>query len=132
MLLVILCARSTNLFCQAPNHGLGFCQENIVLKRIFDGYGLCWPVRDEFTFVDAPREFMEAQPIAPEFPFERGTIQSPQIPDSMYSQFRELLSCDFPQLKNIVRAEPDPSLFFVPAGFTITDGPQPIQYRSNQ
>ena len=36
------------------------------------------------------------------------------------------------QLKNIVRSEPDPSLFFVPAGFTITDGPQPIQYRLNQ
>lgn len=35
------------------------------------------------------------------------------------------------QLKNIVRAEPDPSLFVVPAGFTITDGPQPIQYRDN-
>jgi hypothetical protein len=32
------------------------------------------------------------------------------------------------QLKNIVRAEPDPSLLFVPAGFTITDGPQPIQF----
>jgi hypothetical protein len=36
------------------------------------------------------------------------------------------------QLKNIVRSEPDPSLFFVPAGFTITDGPHPIQYRLNQ
>jgi hypothetical protein len=33
------------------------------------------------------------------------------------------------QLKNIVRAEPDPSLLSVPTGFTITDGPQPIQYR---
>lgn len=32
------------------------------------------------------------------------------------------------QLKNIARAEPDPSLLFVPAGFTITDGPQPIQF----
>jgi hypothetical protein len=32
------------------------------------------------------------------------------------------------QLKNIVRAEPDPSLFSVPAGFTITDAPQPIQF----
>jgi hypothetical protein len=35
------------------------------------------------------------------------------------------------QLKDIVRAEPDPSLFVVPAGFTITEGPQPIQYRDN-
>lgn len=33
------------------------------------------------------------------------------------------------QLKDIMRAEPDGSLFSVPAGFTITDGPQPIQFR---
>ena len=36
------------------------------------------------------------------------------------------------QLTNITRAEPDPSLFTVPAGFTIVDGPQPIVYRTNQ
>ena len=33
------------------------------------------------------------------------------------------------QLTNISRSEPDPSLFTVPSGFTVTDGPQPIQYR---
>jgi hypothetical protein len=36
------------------------------------------------------------------------------------------------QLKNIVRTEPDASLFTVPADFTIIDGPQKIIYRSNQ
>lgn len=36
------------------------------------------------------------------------------------------------QLTNIVRAEPDPSLFTVPADFKIVAGPQPIIYRSNQ
>jgi hypothetical protein len=36
------------------------------------------------------------------------------------------------QLKNIVRTEPDPSLFTVPADFKIIDGPQNIIYRSNQ
>ena len=36
------------------------------------------------------------------------------------------------QLKNIVRAEPDASLFTVPADFTVMDGPQDIVYRSNQ
>jgi hypothetical protein len=36
------------------------------------------------------------------------------------------------QLTNITRSEPDPSLFTVPAGFTVTDGPQPIVYRTNQ
>jgi hypothetical protein len=36
------------------------------------------------------------------------------------------------QLTNIVRAEPDPSLFTVPSDFRITEGPQKIVYRSNQ
>ncbi|MGB9245027.1 MAG: hypothetical protein WCC03_16875 [Candidatus Acidiferrales bacterium] len=36
------------------------------------------------------------------------------------------------QLTNIVRAEPDPSLFAVPSDFKIIDGPQKIVYRSNQ
>ena len=36
------------------------------------------------------------------------------------------------QLTNIVRAEPDPSLFAVPSDFKVTDGPQKIVYRSNQ
>jgi hypothetical protein len=36
------------------------------------------------------------------------------------------------QLTNIVRAEPDASLFTVPADFKTMDGPQPIVYRSNQ
>ena len=33
------------------------------------------------------------------------------------------------QLTNISRSEPEASVFLVPAGFAITDGPQPIQYR---
>jgi len=36
------------------------------------------------------------------------------------------------QLTNITRSEPDPSLFTVPAGFTVTDGPQRILYRTKQ
>jgi hypothetical protein len=36
------------------------------------------------------------------------------------------------RLTNIVRAEPDPSLFTVPANFKIVDGPKPIVYRSAQ
>lgn len=36
------------------------------------------------------------------------------------------------QLTNIVRAEPDASLFIVPADFKVLDGPQPIMYRTNQ
>jgi hypothetical protein len=36
------------------------------------------------------------------------------------------------RLTNIVRAEPDPALFAVPATFKIVDGPKPIIYRSAQ
>ncbi len=36
------------------------------------------------------------------------------------------------QLTNVVRNEPDPSLFTVPADFKVVDGPQPIIYRSTQ
>jgi hypothetical protein len=35
-------------------------------------------------------------------------------------------------LTNIVRAEPDPALFTVPANFKIVEGPKPIIYRSAQ
>jgi hypothetical protein len=36
------------------------------------------------------------------------------------------------QLTNIVRAEPDASLFTVPADFKLTDGPESVQYRVQQ
>jgi hypothetical protein len=36
------------------------------------------------------------------------------------------------QLTNIVRSEPDASLFTVPPDFTIVDGPRDVIYRSNQ
>jgi hypothetical protein len=36
------------------------------------------------------------------------------------------------QLTSVDRAEPDPSLFAVPADFKINEGPQPIIYRSKQ
>jgi len=36
------------------------------------------------------------------------------------------------RLANIVRAEPDPSLFTVPPDFRVVDGPKPIIYRALQ
>jgi len=36
------------------------------------------------------------------------------------------------RLTNIVRAEPDASMFTVPGDFRIVDGPRPIIYRSNR
>jgi hypothetical protein len=36
------------------------------------------------------------------------------------------------KLTNVVRAEPDASLFTVPADFKLMDGPQNVIYRSNR
>ncbi|HTR36537.1 MAG TPA: hypothetical protein VMH80_11575 [Bryobacteraceae bacterium] len=36
------------------------------------------------------------------------------------------------KLTNIVRAEPDPTLFSVPSGFEVIDGAEPIVYHANQ
>ena len=36
------------------------------------------------------------------------------------------------RLTNIVRAEPDPSLFTVPPHFKIVEGPQPIRYHTRE
>ena len=36
------------------------------------------------------------------------------------------------KLTNLVRAEPDATLFAVPADFKLTDGPQNFIYRTNQ
>lgn len=36
------------------------------------------------------------------------------------------------RLTNIVRSEPDSSLFTVPPDFKVMDGPQPILYQTNQ
>src|SRR6266576_1111216 len=36
------------------------------------------------------------------------------------------------RLTNIVRAEPDPSLFTVPPDFKIVEGPQPIRYHTRE
>ena len=47
-----------NLFCEATDHWLGFGQKNVMLESILSGYGLRWPVRNDFTVVDAAREFV--------------------------------------------------------------------------
>jgi hypothetical protein len=36
------------------------------------------------------------------------------------------------QLKNVIRGEPDASLFTVPADFKVVDGPRPVMYRPKQ
>ena len=64
-------------FCQSPDHRFGFGQENIPLKRILDGDRFRGAVRNNFVFVDAPRQFVQANAIAPEAPFECGPIQPP-------------------------------------------------------
>ena len=58
---------------------------------------------------------------------------SPELKTVVYSKRSDpRMGVQTFQLSNIVRAEPDSSLFTVPADFRIVDGPQPILYRTNQ
>jgi hypothetical protein len=57
------------------------------------------------------------------------TCLSDVIPLGYYSTFDVIL---FQYDTDITRSEPAPSLFTVPAGFTVPDVPQPIVYRTNQ
>ncbi|HTW65090.1 MAG TPA: hypothetical protein VME17_10765 [Bryobacteraceae bacterium] len=54
---------------------------------------------------------------------------SPELKTIIYSKRSDPRMGDQTfKLTNIVRAEPDPTLFTVPSDFKITDGPRPIQY----
>jgi hypothetical protein len=58
---------------------------------------------------------------------------SPELKTVVYSKRSDpRIGVQTFQLTNIVRAEPDASLFIVPADFKVLDGPQPIMYRTNQ
>jgi hypothetical protein len=83
------------LFCKAPDHGLGLCQQNILLKSILDGYRLRRPVRDDFAIVDTAGELVQAPTIAAEVVFEHGQIHTSQVAHSLYSKFPQLVSCNF-------------------------------------
>ena len=83
------------LFCKVPDHWLGLCQQNVLLKGILDGYRLRRPVRDDFALVDTAGELVQAPTIAAEVVFECGQIHTSQISHSLYSKFPQLLSCNF-------------------------------------
>jgi hypothetical protein len=58
---------------------------------------------------------------------------SPDLKTVVYSQRTDPRTGEQTfRLTNIVRAEPDPSLFTVPADFNVVDGAKPIIYRANQ
>jgi hypothetical protein len=58
---------------------------------------------------------------------------SPDLKTVVYSKRSDpLMGEDIFQLINIVRTEPDPSLFAVPADFKIIDGPEVVIYHSNR
>ena len=58
---------------------------------------------------------------------------SPELKTVVYSKRSDpRIGVQTFQLTNVVRAEPDASLFIVPANFKLVDGPQPIMYRTNQ
>jgi len=47
-------------FRKSADHHLCFCQRYVVLKSILHGYRFCYPVREDFTPVHAPREVIQA------------------------------------------------------------------------
>lgn len=56
---------------------------------------------------------------------------SPDLKTTIYSKRSDPRMGEITfRLSNLVRAEPDPSLFTVPADFKITDGPKPVVYRT--
>jgi hypothetical protein len=58
---------------------------------------------------------------------------SPELKTVVYSRRSDpRMGVQTFQLTNIVRAEPEASLFAVPPDFKVVDGPQPIVYRTNQ
>ena len=58
---------------------------------------------------------------------------SPDLKTVVYSKRRDpRIGEQTFRLANIVRAEPDPSLFTVPPDFRVVDGPKPIIYRALQ
>ena len=57
---------------------------------------------------------------------------SPELKTVIYSKRSDPRMGDQTfQLTNIVRAEPDPSLFIVPSDFKIEDSPGPIMYKTS-
>jgi hypothetical protein len=59
--------------------------------------------------------------------------KSPDLKTIVYSKRSDPRMGDSTfRLTNIVRAEPDPALFTVPADFKLVDSPQPILYRTKQ
>jgi hypothetical protein len=58
---------------------------------------------------------------------------SPDLKAVVYSKRSDpLMGEEIYQLTNIVRAEPDPSLFTIPADFKVIDGPEAMIYRAKQ
>ena len=59
--------------------------------------------------------------------------KSPDLKTIVYSKRTDPRMGDVTfRLTNIVRTEPDPALFTVPADFKLVDSPQPILYRTKQ
>jgi hypothetical protein len=69
--------------------------------------------------------------MAPSYKIVSEVWTSPDLKAVVYSKRSDpLMGEEIYQLTNIVRAEPDPSLFTIPADFTMIDGTEAIIYRT--
>src|SRR5260370_38279221 len=90
------------------------CQLHVALKSIFHGSGLCRPVRDDCTVVDASSELMQAQTVATKVLLQGRQVQRSQIFDCLYSELRELFSCDFSNPRQASNRQREHKRFYLP------------------
>ncbi len=77
------------------DHRLHLAQQDILLKGVLGGYGLCRPVRNYFAVVDSPRQLVETHAIAAEAAFECRQIHSAQVGDRLYLKLLQFFARDF-------------------------------------
>ena len=80
--------RRPELFCKAPDHRFGICQQDVLLKSIFDRYGLRGPVWYNWILVDPAGKFVQAHAVTAKLTFKVRSLQTSQFADSFDSRFR--------------------------------------------
>ena len=77
------------------DHWLHLGQQDILLKGVLGGYGLCCPVRDYFAVVDSPSQLVETHAIPAKAGLECRQIHSPQVGDRLYVKLLQFFFRDF-------------------------------------
>ena len=84
--------RSPNSFRKSAYHWLRFCQKQVMLNRVFGGYGFCGPVGNYLAVMDAASQFVETRAVSAELSFEGRCIQTSQVPNRPHANLLKSLS----------------------------------------